>query len=380
MAARAALAAVVAVLLAVPAAAASTSLRVGIVDNAGAFYEPPEQFYPLLRDTGAQVLRVNLNWGGKLGVARFKPLVPADPEDRAYDWRLYDRVVLEAAARGIEVVFSIFGTPAWANGGARPNRAPRDEGKLADFAYAAALRYGGGYARPDGQVLPPVRRFIAWNEPNLRLGLIPQWRRVGGRWTIRSAVDYARVCNAVVDGVRAAAVPGDEVACGVTSARGNNNPRSQKPSVSPLAFMRALKAAGAHGFDAYAAQPYAGSPRETPTTPPPARTAVTLATIDRLVDEVDRLWGPKVRIWITEYGYETNPPDRAFGVPYAKQAAYLQQAVSIAQANPRIDLLLWFLLRDEPRIEGWQSGLVTARGARKPAYAAFRRAVASLTP
>ena len=33
--------------------------------------------------------------------------------------------------------------------------------------------------------------------------------------------------------------------------------------------------------------------------------------------------------------------------------------------------MCWFLLRDETRISGWQSGLITAGGKRKPAFNAF---------
>ena len=36
-------------------------------------------------------------------------------------------------------------------------------------------------------------------------------------------------------------------------------------------------------------------------------------------------------------------------------------------------MMLWFLLRDEYRIDGWQSGLLTSTGKRKPAFEAFRR-------
>ncbi len=78
------------------------------------------------------------------------------------------------------------------------------------------------------------------------------------------------------------------------------------------------------------------------------------------------------RIWITEYGYETNPPDAIFGVSWAKQAAYLTQAFRIVKANPRIDLMLWFLLRDDPNLNGWQSGLVTVGGKHKPSFRAFQ--------
>jgi hypothetical protein len=35
-------------------------------------------------------------------------------------------------------------------------------------------------------------------------------------------------------------------------------------------------------------------------------------------------------------------------------------------------MFVWFLIRDERRLEGWQSGLVTVRGKRKPAFRAFQ--------
>ena len=83
-----------------------------------------------------------------------------------------------------------------------------------------------------------------------------------------------------------------------------------------------------------------------------------------------------MRIWVTEYGYQTNPPDRLFGVSEAQQALYLQQAWNKLAANPRVDMMIWFLLRDESRVgSGWQSGLFTAAGARKPAREIFERLV-----
>jgi hypothetical protein len=33
--------------------------------------------------------------------------------------------------------------------------------------------------------------------------------------------------------------------------------------------------------------------------------------------------------------------------------------------------MLWFLLQDEPRLSGWQSGLMTVAHRHKPAFAAF---------
>ena len=73
-------------------------------------------------------------------------------------------------------------------------------------------------------------------------------------------------------------VTASKVACGVTAARGNNNPRGDRPSVSPLAFLRALKAAGARGFDAYAHHPYYGAPSESPSSRSPDEGASRSAT------------------------------------------------------------------------------------------------------
>ena len=99
---------------------------------------------------------------------------------------------------------------------------------------------------------------------------------------------------------------------------------------------------------------------------------MTLGNLDTLISQVTKFWGRK-RIWLTEYAYQTNPPDKAFGVSFSKQAVYLKQAYAIARKNRAIDMLLWFQLKDEPGIGGWQSGLITARGKRKPAYLAFSR-------
>ena len=358
--------------LAPGAASGSRQLQVGLTDHAAALNADP-RFFTTVGQLHAEVLRVNLYWGGPLGVSRHKPVNGADPGDPSYDWRRYDRLVVNAARQKIRIAFSIFATPAWANRGRGRNRPPDNPVHLEKFAYAAAARYSGTWERREDNLrLPPVRLWIAWNEPNLNLGLVPQFRKVNGKWRIQSAKDYAPICNAIYDGVHVTGLSGQRVACGVTAPRGNNAPNQRRPSVSPLAFLRAMKRYGVRTFDAYAHQPYYGAPRETPRTPPRARTAVTLGNIDVLVKEVTRLWGPK-RIWLTEYGYQTRPPDLQFGVSWALQARYLAQAYAIARAHPRIDMLLWFLLRDEDRLDGWQSGLLSSNGKRKPAFEAFRR-------
>jgi hypothetical protein len=98
---------------------------------------------------------------------------------------------------------------------------------------------------------------------------------------------------------------------------------------------------------------------------------VQLGNINTLLKLVSQYYGNK-HLWITEYGYQTNPPDKTiFGIPWKTQASYLQQAYALARRNPRIDMMLWFMVRDEPNIGGWQSGLATITGKKKPSWAAF---------
>ena len=87
-------------------------------------YGPVDVTFPLLQQLHVQEIRLNLYWGGKYGVAKTRPARATDPDDPAYDWALYDRTVEYAADNGIHVLFSIFGTPAWANGGHAATVAP----------------------------------------------------------------------------------------------------------------------------------------------------------------------------------------------------------------------------------------------------------------
>jgi hypothetical protein len=360
---------------------ASRFMRVGVYDEAQTLYGPVDVTFPLLKQLHVQEIRLNLYWGGKYGVAKTRPAHATNPADPAYDWSLYDRTVAYAAQNGIHVLFSIYGTPGWANGGRAATVAPTRATDLRNFALAAATRYGGGYTGADGKIIPAVKEWLAWNEPNNPVFLTPQFARSRGKWVIVSATAYTKICTAIYNGVHASMTAGERVACGGTAPRGNNNPNSSRPSVSPLAFLRAVKKAGLKNFDAWAHHPYYAGPSDQPTTRPvtakgaPA-TAVTLGNIGDLIKTVTQLYGNK-RIWITEYGYQTNPPDKIFGVSYAKQAAYLTQAFAIAKKSPRIDMMLWFLLRDDPNANGWQSGLVTARGAKKPAFKAFQKLAAA---
>jgi hypothetical protein len=193
---------------------------------------------------------------------------------------------------------------------------------------------------------------------------------------IQSARDHARICNAVVAGIRSGQ-RGAKIACGATAPRGNNNPNSIRPSVAPGAFIAAMKNYGAEGFNALAHHPYYGQRNETPDTPPAqgrrgnAPTAITLGNFHVLINAVNRAYGKGMRIWVTEYGYQTNPPDKLYGVTEAKQAEYMKRAYLKLKRHPRVDYFIWFLIRDEGRRDGWESGVFTNKWKRKEARETF---------
>ncbi len=359
-------------LLALPTSASgSKRLVLGLFDDA-ATLDQSKQAFPILQTLNVQVVRMTLTWGGRGGVANKRPASATDPADPAYDWARYDEAIQRATNAGMQVLLTIVGTPFWANGGQPPQHPPSSATTLRQFAYAAALRYSGTFLdTSSGRVLPRVGLWLAWNEPNSPVFLQPQFARVNGVWRMAAASAYARICNAVYDGVHAVGGP-EQVGCGATAPRGSNVPSGSRPSIAPLAFMRAAKKSGLRTFDAWAHHPYYGSPSSRPASRNIRPGAIELGNIDVLIAQLTRLYGEK-RVWITEYGYQTKPPDPFFGVSWPQQADYLRQAYEIARANPRIDLFTWFLLEDSPSLESWQSGLITADGRRKPAFSVFAR-------
>jgi hypothetical protein len=352
---------------------AARSFSVGIYDD-GMTLANPEKGFPILHNLRAQVVRITLWWGGPIGVAKTQPKNPADPADPAYNWAAYDTAVQFAAKYKIKVLFSIVGTPSWANGHRSQKYAPTRGSSLQSFAAAAAKRYSGTFKpTTDGPALPAVHLWLAWNEPNNPVFLYPQYKRVHGHWIALSAYSYVRICNAIYAGVHSVQHSAAKVACGATDPRGNNQPRSKRASISPLAFLRSVKKYNLRRFDAWAHHPYAPRPTLKPTSQPNVRdkSTVILGNIGVLTKELTRLYGRKP-LWITEYGYQTRPPDRIFGVAWKTQAKYLAQAYSIARKNPRIQMMIWFLVKDERPLAGWQSGFFTTAGKRKPSYYTFR--------
>ncbi len=298
-------------------------------------------------------------------VAPSRPAHPTDPFDPAYRLDDLDELARNSQQLGIELLISIWGTPAWANGDQKPNHAPSVARDLEDFAHALADRYSG---RHPGY--PSVRLFSAWNEPNLEQFLAPQFDEHGHSVSPRI---YADLADAVYGGVKDAN-PDALVAIGETSARGRDAPSRDRiqDSHSPARFARLLAEARPRlRFDAWAQHPY--PPR--PNLAPAARVhwpTVGLSDLDRFGRSLDRWFARRnVPLWITEYGHETRPPD-PLGISPTLQARYAAEALQLAAESPRVRMFVWFVLHDQ-RGNPWQSGLIAGDGRPKPAFGSFSR-------
>ncbi len=334
-------AACAAILALAPRAAAATDVKYGLTDDAWLLNGPGslDDRLSTLDTLGVNVVRFTLHWNE---IAPMKPTTPSDPGDPAYDWTATTQVLDGLKAHGIEVVLQLDGTPGWANGGKPDNYMPTSSASFAAFAAAAAREY------------PWVKKWVIWNEPNQRLWLRPT----------SPTLYVIRLLNPAYAAIHDE-IPGAQVAGGGTAPRGSTG------GVSPVAWITGMHAANAH-LDAYAHNPYPLDPKhETPLTGGCEHcTTITMATLGRLVTLLAHDF-PRARIWLTEYGYQSNPPDKILGVSTALQARYESEGSYVAYRTPRVDLLIHFLYQDEPEISRFQSGLVTIKDAAKPALAAF---------
>ena len=90
----------------------------------------------------------------------------------------------------------------------------------------------------------------------------------------------------------------------------------------------------------------------------------------------------KLPLWITEFGYQTSPPDPFFGVRLKRAAAFMDVSEFLAVRDPRIASYSQYTIKDDPprrdgrpfsRWSTWQSGLRFENGKAKPyVYGAFR--------
>jgi hypothetical protein len=183
-----------------------------------------------------------------------------------------------------------------------------------------------------------------------------------------------------------------------SAAEGVNVLTTTAASHDPAAFIRGVGAAyRASGrqrplFDAAGHNPYPLFSGE----PPSARHEVYLGQgdYDRLVAVLDESFDgtaqPPAPIWYLENGFQTTTAGKRRSSHYSgresvaqtlepeAQAAQIAAALRLASCQPRVAAYFNFLLVDESLLGGWQSGLLWADWRRKPAFEAYRAAIADV--
>ena len=376
-------------------ASASSAAEVSIIDDElllGASQAEIDRDMALFASLGVDRLRVSAFWN-QLAPATDSPQKPAgfdaaNPADPGYSWEPLDRVVTSAARSGLRVMISI-STPAplWAtgSGAGQPNKVLRpDPAEFGAFTQAVVARYA-----------PLVDHWGISNEPNQGVWLQPQSDRGG----LVAPHLYRALVQASYPRIKAAD-PADSVALVGELAASGVDKRGAKASIRPLRFLRAMacvdkryrpiRRGRCQGFspiplDAIGHHPY--QLLLAPTLRSRKRDDAAINDGRRLLKVIDRLVRVgalkpsaerRPKIFYTEFGYQTNPPDPFAGVSLRTQSRYLQQAAHIAYRTPRVLGFNQFRLSDgglkgvgPSRFEEFQSGLLFRSRKPKPSYRAF---------
>jgi hypothetical protein len=255
--------------------------------------------------------------------------------------------------------------------------------------------------------LPRVDYWAIWNEPNQSGWLTPQWTQgPGATWSEAAPRIYRGLADAAYGALQGTGHGQDTILVGETAPKGLVNLHGETRSIDALRFLRNLYCVdakfvpfkgdaakrrgcpdgGAQFADQHPvlfnATGWAHHPYElirSPHTPPAHKDWVTIGNLQRLSSALTRVlrrYGkPRdggMPLYLTEFGYQTNPPDR-FGVSLGRQAAYLNESEFRAYIDPQVRTLGQFLLRDggDPVSLTFQSGLETLDGKPKPSFAAF---------
>ncbi len=377
------------VVMAGSSAARPTTFTTGIADPV--YLQPQGRNVWLNRTvaSGAQFVLLWVSWGSVSPQAPPAGSDPSNPANPGYDWGTLDATVRAATAHGLRVVLSITSAPAWAEGPGRPaDAAPGtwrpNAAAYGAFAKAIASRYSGSFD-PGTGVLPRVRYFQAWTEPNLPYHLSPQWIRAGGHWIAESPIIYRGLLNAFYPAVKSVRSSNVVITAGTAPYGDPPGGQRMRPAlfVRDLLCLRGRKLSPAPcpdpaHFDVLAHDPYsfAGPTRpayyaDDVSIPDMWKLTRAVAVAQRTGRALPRIHHP---VWVTEFGWSSKPPN-PHAVPLMKRARWIEQAF-YELWRQGVDTVTWYLIVDQAPIPSyaatWQTGLYYLDGRRKTGFEAFR--------
>jgi len=339
-------------------------------------------------------------------------------------WAPFDAVVRAAATRGIGVDLALEApAPLWATApGVPPGTSAGFVGSWEPsakeyglFVKAVGARYDGHYTPPGASApLPPVRFWSIWNEPNYGAQLAPQ--AVDNSAVEVSPLLYRELLDAAWTALGQTGHGGDKILIGEVAPRGETT--GDQPGnfsgMVPLRFIRALycvdsalhtlqgtaatqrgcpaTASASKAFSSehpglfhatgFAVHPYPQgqvTPNVATKNEPDYADLPKLPSLEATLDGAVAAYGSttKFQIYDTEFGYQTNPPEKiARAISPALAAYYMNWAEYISWSDPRVASWDQYLLTDPPPPSNFDTGIEFANGTPKdPMYDAFRIAL-----
>ncbi|MGI8713653.1 MAG: hypothetical protein ACR2NR_10810 [Solirubrobacteraceae bacterium] len=384
-------------------------------------YTNPVPSMNLLHRLGVDDVRLDMNWSriAPDPVSFHAPAFDATDPDAypATSWAVYDAILRGLTARHIGVDLALIGPPPfWAEGRGDPKRTTQaqwkpDAAQYAHWVTAVGTRYSGHFTPPGAtHPLPRIDFWSIWNEPNNGQDLAPETPHPGSPVEVAPKL-YRGLVNAAWAALHATGHGRDRILIGELAPAGATFKGAPGlfSAMTPLRFLRALycvgsdyqqlrgtqarergcpaTAAGSARFPQqnpglFSASGFAVHPYDFTSLAPDVRTPnepdyaelAALPTVESTLDQLQRAYGSDTRfpLWSTEYGYITNPPNPQYAVTPTLAAYYLNWAEYLTWKDPRIRSYDQFLITDPPGTAPFSTGLITATGQPKPAFAAFR--------
>ena len=285
-------------------------------------------------------MRINFVWGA---------VQPS--EGASYDWAHYDAIIGQAAQQGIQVLPTVYSSPAWA--AARSNYPPATShfAEFRAFVQAAATRYGANgsfWSANPGIPKLPIANWQLWNEVNSPSFWYPR----------PNAKQYVALLRVFHQGIKAGDPSAKIILAGLF-----RTPRI-KHGIFLDKYLPAIYRAKAKSlFDAVAVHPYATTPKQA------------LRAVKEARKIMARYKDKRAPLWITEIGWATGGNPTPLTVSPERQAAYLRKSFGMLAANSRrfkIAGVIWYSWRDVPgRIWFFHTGLFTSDFDPKPSWSAF---------